>query len=237
MKKITLSVFAVLVMSSFGVAGGDIVPVPVVAEENDSNFYIGVGLLANRTYSANSDWFDDGIQTQDKAWGLSGILGYNYNEYIGLEGRFTQTLWERDYSDLTTWSIFLKPQYRFWERDASEDGYDDGYFTVYGLLGFGNSNVVGTTGDKDFTSAWPEEIGNDILDETSFQWGIGLSYTLVDMDEGIRKNSWSLFIDYTMTANDANIHSRLYDYGNGTDNRVYDNLSTDGITVGVIYNF
>ena len=240
MKKIILSTFAALAMGSSLYAGGDIVPVPmpVAAEEADnSNFYIGMGLLANRIYSTDSDWFDDNIQTQDKAGGLSGIVGYNYNEYIGIEGRITQTFWERDYADLTTWSIFLKPQYRFWEKDANSDGYDDGYFTVYGLIGLGNSTVEGTSGDKSGTSAWPEAIGNDILDETGFQWGFGLSYTLVDVNEGIRKNRWSLFIDYTMTANDADIHSRLYDYGNGKDSRVYDKLTTDGITVGVIYNF
>jgi len=240
MKRIILSIGTAMVFGSFGFAGGDIAPIAVSeAEENDNNstFYIGVGAVYNRIYSIDSGWFDNSIPTQDQTAGLTGIIGYNYNRYLSIEGRISATFWERDYSDLTTYSIFLKPQYRFQEDDRESDEYDDAYFTIYGLIGFGNSYVEGSSGDSGHYSAWPDVIGQEIMSETGFQWGFGLSYTFVDVDYGERRDTWSLFIDYTMTANDADIYSRLYDYGNGKDTRVYNELSTDGLTVGLTYTF
>jgi len=245
MHKVALSAMAVLALSTQMVmGGGDIAPVepavavPVVSDQEDnSDFYVGLGLIYNRIYATDSKWFSE-VDTEDNEGGISFIAGYNYNEYIGIEGRFTQSYWERDYADTTSWSIFLKPQYRFWETDPNNDDYDNGYLTVYGLLGFGNTNVEGTDGDHEETSAWPEAIGQDILDETGFKWGIGISYTLVDIDNGVRKNTWSFFIDYTRDMSDESIHSRLYKYGNtGQDSKYYDELSVDSLTVGVMYTF
>ena len=239
MKKGLLSISAVLALNSVLFAGGNIAPVvpvvPPVVEEDHSDWYVGLGLVYGRTYSTDSGWWDDSVDTQDETLAPVGIIGYNYNEYIGIEGRYSKTMWERNYSDVTTWSIFLKPQYRFRENDRNEDGYDDGYFTVYGLLGFGNSNVEGTDGDND-QGAWASDIGRELMDETGFQWGFGFSYTFVDYDQekDVRKNTWTIFVDYTMTADDVSIDStRLYEY----DKKYYDKLSTDGLTVGVTYTF
>jgi opacity protein-like surface antigen len=239
MKKGLLSFAAFVALSSFGMAGGDIAPVepvvaPVVHDDGEDYWYVGAGLIYNRVYSTDSGWFDDGVATQDETEGLVGIIGYEYNRYIAIEGRLTSSFWERDYADITTWSIFLKPQYQF--RDDDEIGKsDDGFFTVYGLIGFGNSYVEGSSGDNDL-SAHPDVIGKEIMDETGFQWGIGVSYTFEkEPDEkhtGYR-DSWSVFIDYTVTAKDASINSTLYDY----DPNIYHELSSDGVTIGVIYKF
>ncbi len=242
MQNIVLSAVAVLTMSSFAVAGGDIVPVvvpvsvPVVVD--DSGFYVGAGLTYNRVYSIDSGWFDASILTQDQTAGLTGIIGYDFNNYIAVEGRITKTFFERDYSDTTIYSIFLKPQYRF--RDADVDDNEDSYFAVYALLGFGNTYIEGSSGDNSH-SAWPENIGKEMMSETGFQWGVGLSYTFKDEAEDKPynyKDTWTLFVDYTSNVKNANIAStRLYDYGDGSDSNYYDELSVDGITVGLIYNF
>ena len=233
MKRIVLSLGALMALSSFGVAGGDIAPAPVVVQEEQQDYwYVGAGFVYNRVYSIDSGWFDNGVPTQDETLGLTGIVGYEYNKYIGIEGRISKSFWERDYADVTTWSIFLKPQYRFQEDDINSDKYDDAYFSVYGLIGFGNSYVEGSSGDNKY-GAWPDTIGKEIMNETGFQWGLGVSYTFVDMEYGKRIDTWSIFIDYTMTANDADINSRLYDY----DSNYYHKLSTDGLTVGVTYTF
>ncbi len=235
MKKLVYSLVAASALGSSVFAGGDILPAAVFSQD-DSDFYIGVGMVYNRTYATESGWFDNATPTQDQTGGLTGIIGYNYNKYIGIEGRISGTFWQRDYADLKTYSIFLKPQYRFQEDDTQSDDYDDAYVTVYGLVGFGNSHVEGSGGDNTY-SAWPDVIGQEIMSETGFQWGLGVSYTFVDIDDGVRKNTWSVFVDYTMTANDADINSRLYDYGNGKDTTVYHKLSTDGLTVGITYTF
>jgi len=227
MKRIIFSVGAIMAICSTGFAGGDIaatkdvepaVVVPVVTpEEEAGSFYVGAGMVYNRTYSTDSAWFDNAL-TQDETLGLTGILGYNFNQYMAVEGRISKSFWERDYADITTYSIFLKPQY-----PITED------ISVYGLLGFGKSYVEGSEGDSSHYSAWPNKIGKEIMDETGFQWGFGLNYAFT--------KHLSLFADYTSTAKDAKISSRLYDYNGVADNTTYTELSTDGITVGLTYNF
>ena len=237
MKRSLLVLGAFTAMNGTLMAGGDlgktvepVVPVvPVVSEDDHSGFYLGGAAIYNRTYGLDSGWFDDSTRTQDETWGLTGIIGYDINEYLAVEGRYTKTMGERDYADVTIWSIFLKPQYRFQSEDKT---VDDGYFTVYGLIGFGNNNVEGSSGDNTY-SAHPAWIGRDIMDETGFQWGVGASYTFVDIDNGVRKDTWTIFVDYTMTANDADINAPLYNY----DPNTYNELSTDGVSVGVIYHF
>ncbi|BAF72801.1 outer membrane beta-barrel protein [Sulfurovum sp. NBC37-1] len=176
-------------------------------------FYVGAGTIYNRTYSVDSGWFDDGIATQDETGGISLIAGYQFNDYLALETRITTTFYERNYADLTAYSMFLKPQYPVTDT-----------FSVYGLLGFGKVKVEGSKGDS-FPGAHTDMIGKTILDDTQFQWGIGVSYNVTD--------NFSIFADYTSLANDADIDSTLYSY----DPAVYHKLSVDGVTVGLLYSF
>jgi len=142
---------------------------------------------------------------------MVGLVGYNFNEYIAVEGRIGGSIMSEDYADVMTYSLFLKPQY-----PISED------FTIYGLLGFGLVQVDGADGD---TPAAPSVVGQEILDDTSFQWGLGLSYKVYE--------DFSVFVDFTKLADDADIDSTLYGY----DPIVYDKLSGQDLTVGVTYNF
>ncbi len=215
MKKIALSVLTLACVSSFGVAGGDIEPVvePVVpmAEEDKNGLYAGLALTSSRTYASTPEYFVDDRDSQDESVKLVGQLGYNFNEYIAIEGRIGGSIYSEDYADVMTYSLFLKPQY-----PITED------LKIYALLGFGLVQVDGTDGNK---PADPAVIGEEILDDTSFQWGLGLSYMI--------NEDFSIFVDYTMLANDADISSRLY----WDDPTVYTKLSTDDLTVGLTYNF
>lgn len=220
MKKIVLSACTVIAMSSLGFAGGDskdvvpaVVPVIPIVEEEKSGFYAGLAIAYNQTYSTDYGFWDDSVLTQDETGKLVGQLGYNFNEYISVEGRIGGSFAEENYADIMTYSLFLKPQY-----PISED------FTIYGLIGFGLVQIDGSAGDNE-DAAWPNVIGQEILDDTSFQWGLGLSY-MVNED-------FSIFIDYTKLADDADISSTLYDY----DPVVYDKLSSQDLTVGITYNF
>lgn len=142
---------AALVASTMTFAGGDIAPVAeVVQVQADSNdFYVGVA------YSAvNSDTKVLGFTAYDQAKDAGTIVaGYNFNQYIALEGRYTvvsRTEW-RD-SDLAggTYSLFVKPQYTF--------GND---IKVYALAGYGGVDTQSLYG----TSS-----------EDGFQYGAGLAY-------------------------------------------------------------
>ena len=155
MKNIVLSAVAVCAMSSFSMAGGDVAPIVPVSEEVDnSSFYVGLGLSAVSTRDAavSLDFFNV-VHGQDRLGNFSLFAGYNFNEYIALEGRYTTTFSDEDLVEMSGWSLFAKPQY-----PVTED------FSVYALLGFGGvtlDNVNASTVN---------------VDDSGFQWGIGASY-------------------------------------------------------------
>jgi opacity protein-like surface antigen len=166
MKKIVLSVCAVAAMSSLSFAGGDmknvepamepVVAVPVVAEHN--GFYAGLGIAAVSTRGSyvSLDWFNT-TEGQDRMGNISFAAGYNFNEYVALEGRYATSIAHEDSIEMDGWSIFVKPQY-----PVTED------FSVYALLGFGGVILDGVDG------------GITDVDDTGFQWGLGASYTVMD---------------------------------------------------------
>jgi len=161
MKRIKFSLVSIMALGSFAVAGGDITPIveePIVVEDN-SDFYLGLGLGAGA--------LNDSTTGEEIKRGLVMLqAGYQYNEYIAVEGRYNfsfstsydEGTWTavQDYSDdMTSWGIYLKPMYPV--TDA---------FDIYALLGYGGvllSNIAG--GD-------PYESG--------FQWGLGAQYEVMD---------------------------------------------------------
>ena len=117
MKKFNLSLVALLAMSAFATAGGDIAPVePVVetpmVEESTSSFYVGLG------YSYMNIDPDNSSEVDGDAVLL--LAGYNFNQYIGVEGRYSGLT-----DCLENTAIYLKPMYPM------------GGITLYGLLGYG----------------------------------------------------------------------------------------------------
>ena len=169
MKKFNLSLVAVLVMSAFAVAGGDIAPVepvvetPVVVEDsaNDDGFYLG---LAYSATAIDVDGFDEGgreLHGDDDADSFMVQAGYKFNPYIAVEGRY----WNGN-KGVDAYGLYAKPMYPV--TDA---------FDVYGLLGYGNAG------------AEPDEyVGSMSLDDSTFQWGLGASYAFTE--------SFAVFIDY-----------------------------------------
>jgi len=176
MKKIALSVVAIVGMSSFGFAGGDIAPVaaPMVVEEEVSNssFYVGFGIAAvsARDADASLGFFSEKAG-QERLANISLLAGYNFNEYVAVEGRYTTSFAKEDSLEMDGWSLFVKPQY-----PVSED------FSIYALLGFGGVTMDGINGSV------------VDVDDNGFQWGLGMEYAVME--------NISLFADYTSLAND-----------------------------------
>jgi len=234
MKKIILSSITVALMSSCAIAGGNIDPVkpavvpPVVDEHDTSGWYAGGALYYSRVYADDNKWWDKNPRAQDEIGELTGIVGYNYNEYLAFEARASLSLFQEDYADVYNYSFLVKPQYRF--RD--ENSYEEDYFTLYGLIGFGYVNVEGTDGDN---PGAPEIIGKTLTDDWQFQYGIGLSYTFVDTKHSDNDSGdISIFVEYMMHMDDESIKpTRLYGY----DPKLYDQLSMDSFSIGVTYHF
>jgi opacity protein-like surface antigen len=180
MKTGILSLAAVIALGSASWAGGVIPPVvepePMV-EEAVSPFYVGIALadLSTRGSSADLNFFGDELG-QGRALGLTLLAGYEFNPYIAVEGRYTTAFGREDVAEMSAWSIFAKPQY-----PVSED------FSIYALLGFGGVTIDGIT-----------LADNISVDDTGFQWGLGMSYSL----KGATGYDVALFLDYTSLASD-----------------------------------
>ena len=182
MKKLNLSLAAIFAMGTFAVAGGDIAPVePVVEEpvvvESTGNFYLGLAYgyanlnLTETTTTApitSTEWVDDSYNT------IMLQAGYNFNEYVAIEGRYWFGL-DEDFGvlpnevNIDTWGIYVKPQYPVTEA-----------FNVYALLGYANTDQ-----------------GNAFEDTTldGFSWGLGASYAFTE--------NVSVFIDYVNMYDDT----------------------------------
>ena len=206
MKSFNLSLVAILAMGAFAVAGGDIAPVEepmvevVAPVADDSGFYIG-GAYSMANFSSDYEWHDedyfgyreDGTGTDEVDYNAIMLqVGYQYNKYLAIEGRYWHSVGDSDYEwsnegedsqdgsfsgsgsdnngdELAAWGIYVKPMYPV--TDA---------FTIYGLLGYGNVTLNDNDGD------W--------LDESGFQWGAGASYSFTD--------NLSFFVDYVELYND-----------------------------------
>ncbi len=197
MKNIVLSAVAVLAMSSFAVAGGDIAPVeePVVVPEpvvTDSGFYIGAAYgYLNNTVDYTGPVMVDGITAQGSVNLLDDShnefmidAGYKFNSYVAIEGRYwfgadtTYTVDGQAYDvAIDAWGIYVKPMYPV--TDA---------FDVYALLGYASTDA---SIDKKFAYNGYESYGTDSLD--GFSWGIGAAYSFTD--------NISVFVDYTSLYN------------------------------------
>ncbi len=214
MKKITLSLIASMAMAGTLMAGGDIAPVvepayeaPVVQAVDMSGFYLGAGYSAQ--YSDVED-YSYGVQVDVDSDNLLFVAGYDYNQYIGVEGRYSVSVGDVELSDsdgyaetsddyeTTNWAIYVKPQYLM-----------DNGFGVYALLGYGETEFSNLT-----------ETGSD----DGFAWGLGAKYTV---------NNWSLFLDYTDLVTDGELTGIEAAPGVPADLDV----QTDSWNFGVTYKF
>ncbi len=228
MKNIVLSAVAVLAMSSFAVAGGDIAPVeePVVVPEpvvTDSGFYIGAayGYLTNTVdytgpvYDANGNYAGQGsVNLLDDSHNEFMIdAGYKFNQYVAIEGRYwfgadtTYTVDGQAYDvSIDAWGLYVKPMYPV--TDA---------FDVYALLGYGSTDA---TISQKFANNGYNQWGTDSLD--GFSWGIGAAYSFTD--------NISVFVDYTSIYNDDDTYTT-------TDGDVSLDTTQDTWNFGLNYQF
>ena len=213
MKKITVSMASILLLSGFSFAGGNIVPIeepevvvaPIV---DDSAYYLGLGYSY---IQGNDKEIFRGAEIDDDDYTASSVMfqaGYQVNKYFSLEGRYTVSVGDITTShnfnpkpdedvdmDISNIGVYLKPMYPI----------DD--FTIYGLLGYGKVKMEGT--------GWS-------WDDTSFQWGLGADYAIND--------NLSVFADYTVWYDDDVVFAHLL--GMVTTER---NLDT--VSVGLTYKF
>ena len=177
MKRVNLSLLTILVSSSFAYAGGDIIPAvfeeeivevpvetpappppppvvvvpPVVVKDISVNgLYVALGLAAVR-FDPSCNCSEKG--RVDSTAGFIGRVGYDFNEYVGLEARGIRTNWQSAGGKVKHAGAFLKPMY-----PVSTD------VNVYGLAGYAKTTTQGG--------------GRQRVDTNALAWGAGLEYDL-----------------------------------------------------------
>ncbi len=226
MKNIVLSAVAVLAMSSFAVAGGDIAPVeeavvdvPEVMEAPvvDAGFYLGLGYGAlgfertvtagNFEYNPDRDLDYDTVMFQ---------MGYKFNSYVAVEYRYWKGMDDEDITaidnnlggvgsaDLSAYGIYVKPMYPISEA-----------FNVYALLGYSVATYEVDYGDLTADT-----------DKDGFSWGLGAAYAF--------NQNVSVSLDYVVVA-DAE-YDDFVGY-NGTLYEATNDTTVDTVNVAVTYKF
>jgi len=190
---VALSVWSISTMSY---AGGDIVPAVVPVEPTQvkrvaTPVYIGAGFVAGRYLESNYE---------DVTYGGMVRMGYEFNQYIGLEARYIATFWDEGAiygQELEHVGLFVKPMLPL-----------NPNFNLYGLLGYGWTQTT-TSGAL-----------NEAIDDNGFSAGFGLEYDLSDMRDDYERNTyypegfdgqadqekgWGLFVDYQRLLIDSDI--------------------------------
>lgn len=171
--KITLALSALLLSTTFTFAGGGgknvmkamepVLAIPTLEVVKD--YYVGVGYSCAQVTGDNPD------QEFLAMGAISVDVGYQVNEFLAVEARYTRSLSDINYktwnvdrdldgSSLSNLGIYLKPQYNF---EA---------FGLYGLLGYGQVKL--DNGENTFT-------------ENGLQYGLGTTFSVLGTN---------IFLDY-----------------------------------------
>jgi len=203
MKKVKQSVVALLLGSTFAIAGGDLAPIvepivnipePVVMEPELTGFYAGVG------YSCLQMGLDVPYLDMRAMTAISATAGYNFNKFIAVEGRYTASIGDVtvkttnsevdvDSIDLANIGLYIKPQYAI------------NNFALYALLGYGQFGLD----DGDSFSEAGVQYGAGINAMVSNNVGLFIDFRRLydseafdsyDLDRDVMANSYTVGINY-----------------------------------------
>ncbi len=214
MNKIMISALTVTALISTSFAGGKfiapaVVPVvPIAPMINPLPIYVGLGLVAvnlERDPCACAN-----TETDDLRYGSILRVGWDFNNYVGVEARVLKTLEDDAFSETTHYGLYLKPQYHLTTQ-----------MNAYALLGYANTTVDYTNG-----------IQNSTTDENGFSYGAGFeydfgadesfgTYSRIFDGQGDQENGWGMWVDVQHLLDDAGaVHT-----------------TSNILTVGVTYDF
>jgi len=172
-------------------ANAQVAPIPEVI--SPIPFYIGVGVIASFIHRDPCPCYPNGEDLDDLRYGWVARLGYDFNQYIGIEARALQTLGSDNFSDVKHYGLYLKPQYHITEQ-----------INIYTLLGYGRTTVDYTNG-----------VISSQTKENGFSYGVGFEYDFakdtpksgtydrVFDGQGNQESGWGLWVDFQHLLNNA----------------------------------
>ena len=119
-----------------------------VDENRTNQWYGGLGFSDVKVSCKNG--------CEDITFGIIGKVGYDFNDYIGVEGRVIKTFMEYEQSKVEHYGLFAKPMYPITEK-----------LDIYGLLGYAKTDV-----------------GNiKSYNGSGLSWGVGVDYFFDDNEK------------------------------------------------------
>jgi len=132
-----------------------------VADVAVNGLYVGIG-ISSAKFKTNCKCSTTGQKIgggTDKTTGVMGRIGYDFNQYIGVEARGIRTNWKSNGGKIKHAGVFVKPMYPVGEAT-----------NVYGLAGLAKTSTQGKLRH---------------VDSSSFAWGAGVEY---DISHDVAKN-------------------------------------------------
>jgi hypothetical protein len=179
---------------------------PVIAAIKPKNMYVGLDALCGRfeTSSGACSCLGDVVAK----------IGYNFNKYIGIEGRAGYGITDADHDGGGTsklkenYGIYLKPQLPLGDK-----------VSLFGLAGYAKAKVESTGGNAGSL------IGT--VNEASPSFGLGLEFNIND--------SWSVVAEGVRLLHGA---ENTYSVLNSTPNtKLEDDINLDTYGLGVNHKF
>jgi hypothetical protein len=189
MRRVTISIVAIMALSSQSYAGGDILPLENEIIEESTSVKVETPKVEEIStpkikveekkpevvkepvvVPSSSKWYIGAglsgakvsdAHCEDITYGLMGTIGYRVNSNLDIESRAIQTNWEYEGAKVKHLGLFLKPKY------ALNEGMN-----LYGLAGYAKT-----------TTSYKRRV-----DDTGFAYGAGVEYAL---SEGM-----NMFVDY-----------------------------------------
>jgi OOP family OmpA-OmpF porin len=109
-------------------------PVPVAKAKKilANGFYAGLGITAVRYEHSCKCGKGIKVEHKDTTYGLMGRVGYDFNQYIGVEARGARTNWDSDGSKVKHIGLYVKPMIPIAKNS-----------NLYGLVGIAKTKVTG----------------------------------------------------------------------------------------------
>ena len=204
-----------LVSTALNAGGKNFTPaetpvVPLIPVISPNPFYIGVGLVESSISRDPCPCLNTTDDIEDHRYGAVLRVGWDYNQYIGLEGRALKTFDSSAFSETTHYGVYVKPQYHILDS-----------VNLYVLLGYGKTIVDidnGNISTEDSVSGFAYGIGFEYDFSKENSQG---EYTRVFDNQGDQEEGWGLWVDYQRL---------LHNEGSS-------NLDTDIVTAGITYDF
>jgi len=214
MKKTLTSLVLIITLASQTYAGGKNViaaasPVIPVSQLIDPNpFYIGLGLL---WAGMSRDCACADGKVEETTYGGIIRVGYEYNQYIGIEARALYSSIAKDIATTTHYGLFLKPSY-----PVSKS------INIYALLGYGKTKL---------------DCAIDTLsyDKNGFSWGMGIEYDFSNRDSNNKEGTYGRPFDGQ--ADQEKGWGIWIDYQNLLHNSGKSNFNSNVVTAGITYDF